>query len=178
MANCGNGLSRSVFEAATEEVEHQLGLSTALPSNFRDEEEDFTKGDQSGEEDHDQLNLDDIGPMPTPSDFVIDLPSENIIPGNCQIRESKKFILMDWEASSWIQHPADSTLTSNTLNKFHPLHIYFFQDYQETFWHPLPSLKFQFGEDIVKKKDIPVFCNQEKVEQYPLNMYVKIDYPD
>ena len=66
-------------------------------------------------------NLDDIGPMPTPSDFVVDLPSENIVPGNCQIRESKKFILMDWDASKWIPHPAEGTLKNNTLDKYYPL---------------------------------------------------------
>lgn len=46
-----------------------------------------------------------IGPMPTPSDFLEVFPDKDITPSNCQLRKSKVFILMDWEASKFVQHP-------------------------------------------------------------------------
>jgi len=50
-------------------------------------------------------SAENIGPMPTPSDFLEVYPDKEIIPANCQMRKSKVFILMDWEASKFVQHP-------------------------------------------------------------------------
>ena len=85
---------------------------------------------------------------------------------------------MNWEPSQYLQHPESATLKKSTLDKFYPLKIKFFQDYQETFWHPLPSLRFEFGQKLVKKREVPTFCKAEKVEEYGLNMQIKIDSPD
>lgn len=139
----------NLFDDVDSEVDTHHGISTALPSstallsalpsalpsslpssrpsNLREDDEEDIKGGQTSDDNEDHLmNLDDIGPMPTPSDFVIDMPIDNIVPGNCDLRESKRFILMDWEASTTIQHPTDATLKSYCLNKFHPIQMHFF----------------------------------------------------